>query len=97
MFESIVRDAIVTHMSYNNLFAEEQHGFVPKRNCATQLLVSLEAWNDIMEESGCVDIIYTDYSKAFDSAPHARLLRKVESYGIKGNILKWIESFLSNR
>ena len=50
-----------------------------------------------MEESGCGDIIYTDFSKAFDSVSHERLLRKVESYGIKGNILKWIESFLSNK
>ena len=97
VFESIVRDAIVAHMNNNSLFADEQHGFVPKRNCATQLLVSLEAWNDIMEESGCVDIIYTDFSKAFDSVPHERLLRKVESYGIKGNLLKWIKSFLLNR
>ena len=84
-------------MNSNNLFAEEQHGFVPMRNCATQLLVSLEAWSKIMEESGCVDIIYTDFSKAFDSVPHLRLLRKIESYGIKGNLLKWIGSFLSNR
>ena len=50
-----------------------------------------------MEESGCVDIIYTDFSKAFDSVPRERLLRKVESYGIQGNLLKWIESFLSSR
>ena len=84
-------------MSNNKLFAEEQHGFVPKRNCATQLLDSLEAWNNIMEESGCVDIIYTDFSKAFDSVPCERLLRKVESYGIQGNLLKWVESFLSSR
>ena len=42
-FESIVRDAIVKHMNINNLFADEQHGFVPMRNCATQLLVCLEA------------------------------------------------------
>ena len=97
LFESIVRDAIVAHMSNNKLFAEEQHGFVPKRNCATQLLDSLEAWNNIMEERGCVDIIYTDFSKAFDSVPRERLLRKVESYGIQGNLLKWIESFLSSR
>ena len=67
----------------------------PPPGCAAQLLVSLELCNDIMEESGCVDIIYTDFSKAF--VAHERVLRKVESYGIKGNILKWIESFLSNR
>ena len=97
IFESIVRDAIVKHMNINTLFADEQHGFVPMRNCATQLLVCLEARSKIMEDSGCVDIIYTDFSKAFDSVPHLRLLRKVESYGIKGNLLKWIGSFLSNR
>ena len=79
-------------MNINNLFADEQHGFEPMRNCATQLLVK-----QIMEESGCIDIIYTDFSKTFDSVPHLRLLRKVESYGIKGNLLKWIGSFLSNR
>ena len=100
IFESIVRSAIVKHMNINNihnLFADEQHGFVPMRNWATQLLVCLEAWSKIMEESGFIDIIYADFSKAFDSVPHLRLLRKVESYGIKGNLLKWIGSFSSNR
>ena len=97
IFESIVRDTIVKHMNINKLFADEQHGFVPMRNCATRLLLCLDEWSKIMEDSGCVDIIYTDFSKTFDSVPHLRLLRKVESYGIKGNLLKWIGSFLSNR
>ena len=80
IFESVVRDAIVKHMNINNLFADQHHGFVPMRNWATQLLVCLEAWSKIMEESGCIDIIYTDFSKAFDSVPKLRPLRKVESY-----------------
>ena len=46
-------------MNINNLFADEQHGFLLMRNCATQLLVCLEAWSKIMEESGYIDIIYT--------------------------------------
>ena len=40
---SIIRDAIVMHMKTNNLFANEQHGFVPNKNCVTQLIESLEA------------------------------------------------------
>ena len=35
--------------------------------------------------------------KAFDKVPHKRLAYKIKNYGITGNILKWIESFLSNR
>ena len=84
-------------MMENHLFADEQHGFVLMRNCVSQLLESMEAWSQIIEEGGCIVIIYTDFSKAFDSVPHTRLLKKIESYGIKGDILKWIGSFLSNR
>ena len=47
-----------------------------------------------IEEDHCVDIIYFDFAKAFDSVPHERLLRKIESYGIGGKFLKWIKSFL---
>ena len=41
--------------------------------------------------------IYFDFAKAFDTVPHRRLLKKIESYGIHGNILKLINGFLSNR
>ena len=44
-----------------------------------------------------IDIIYTDFQKAFDSIPHKRLLSKIQSYGIEGNILNWINTFLNNR
>ena len=42
-------------------------------------------------------IIYTDFAEAFDSVPHKRLFSKVNALGIKGDILQWINSFLSNR
>ena len=44
-----------------------------------------------------VDIIYLDFKKAFDSVPHQRLLGKIKSYGIEGNIFKWLSSFFHNR
>ena len=40
------------------------------------------------------DIAIFDFSKAFDSVPHKRLLVKLENYGIHGNTLKWISAFL---
>jgi len=36
-----------------------------------------------------VDIVYIDFAKAFDTVPH-RLLKKLESYGVYGNLLGWI-------
>jgi hypothetical protein len=38
-----------------------------------------------------------DFSKAFDTVPHKRLLKKLESYGINGNILSWLEAWLTQR
>jgi hypothetical protein len=38
-----------------------------------------------------------DFSKAFDTVPHKRLLAKVGGYGIHQQILIWIKSFLSDR
>ena len=46
---------------------------------------------------GVVDSIYLDFAKAFDSVPHKRLMMNIESYGIRGDIRKWIEAFLSGR
>jgi ribonucleases P/MRP protein subunit RPP40 len=44
-----------------------------------------------------LDVIYLDFQKAFDKVPHRRLLRKVQSLGINGQIYKWIENWLSQR
>ena len=42
------------------------------------------------------DVILLDFSEAFDSVPHQRLLMKLDYYGIRGNMLMWIKAFLSN-
>lgn len=44
-----------------------------------------------------VDIAILDFSKAFDTVPHKRLLGKLEHYGIRGPILSWFNAFLTTR
>ena len=41
--------------------------------------------------------IYLEYSKTFDSVPHLRVISKLQAYGIKGDLLKWISNFLIGR
>ena len=64
VMESIIRDAIVVHLVENNLLSDEQHGFVPGRDCITQLLLCLEDWTTLMENGNAFDVIYTDFAKA---------------------------------
>ena len=74
-----------------------QHGFRPKRSCATQLLITLDNWSKALESGKPVDSLYLDFRKAFDSVPHRRLLSKLEAVGIRGKLLKWIQAFLNDR
>ena len=50
-----------------------------------------------MDQRKQVDLILLDFSKAFDTASHQRLLTKLAHYGIKGDIYKWIKFWLSQR
>ena len=63
----------------------------------TNLLTCLESWIDMIEKGQSIDIIYTDFAKAFDKVPHQRLLRKMKDIGIVGNVLNWVRSFLTGR
>ena len=44
-----------------------------------------------------MDIIYLDFSKAFDKVPKHRLIQKLKSHSIKGNVLSWINNWLTGR
>ena len=97
IMESIVKEAVLKHMVENNLLSPKQFGFLSGRSTVTQLLKYLNQCVDTLVNGGVVDAIYLDFAKAFDTVPHSRLLGKLRSYGIDGNILKWIEAFLRDR
>ena len=96
VLERIVFTELFHHVQ--TVISEQQHGFIPGRSCATNLCTMLhEAWTNISAGSQ-TDIIYTDYSSAFQSVNHRLLLHKLErSYQISGKALDWIRSYLSGR
>ena len=85
------------HLLDNKLVSSHQHGFLSGRSCVTHLLEVLDEWTEVLEEGGSVDAIYMDFKKAFDAVPHSRLLSKLSALGLSGEILKWVEAFLSGR
>ena len=97
LLETIIRSRIVQYLEQNNLLSPSQHGFISKRSCLSNLLVALEAITKAIDEGNVVDMIYFDYQKAFDTVPHRRLKVRLKALGFKGNMLKWIESFLYQR
>ena len=97
IFEKIVKDHVLSHFLNNNLLSPYQHGFRPGHSCVTNLLTVIDSWTQALDNGIAVDNIYLDFAKAFDKVPHKRLLVKLAAYGINGEILSWLENFLSNR
>ena len=98
VLERVILKYMLQYCVTNNLFSCHQHGFQSGCSCFTQLLECLNDWTEGFDTEHCgVDIIYTDFSKAFDSVPHRRLLYKLHQLGIRGQLLAWIRSFLTNR
>ena len=95
--ESLVRDVLVEHLEKNNLIHDSQHGFRRGRSCLSNLLEFLDKVTAVVDEGNSVDVIYLDFAKAFDKVPHQRLLYKLQTHGIDGMLLRWIENWLSCR
>ena len=97
MFEKILRRHVVKFMNENNLFNDNQHGFRSGRSCLSQLLEHFDQILDLLENGGNVDVIYLDFSKAFDKLDFKIVLRKIKAMGIDGRVFDWIKSFLTER
>ena len=97
LFEGLIRDGSCDHLNQNKLLSDCQFGFSKGRSCVTQLLITINDWMTELDDSIPVDAVYLDVRKAFDTVPHKRLMIKLKGYGITGNILEWIQDFLSRR
>ena len=97
LMESIINDQLVDYLFTNDLITKHQHGFIKRRSTCTQLLESFQDWTLALNDKKCLDVLYLDFSRAFDTLVHSKLLHKLRSYGVQHELLNWIESFLSGR
>ena len=71
-----------------NLFKPQD--FIKGKSCLTNLIEFFDRIFEWYDQGDSLDIIYLDFSKAFDKVPHQRLIKKLEGYGIQGNVLRWL-------
>jgi hypothetical protein len=61
--EGIVRDELMWYFYENDLISKQQHGFVRRRACVTNLLECQNLVSKSLMEGNTVDVLYTDFSK----------------------------------
>ena len=97
IMESIVRDAMYSHLKDNNLLNNAQHGFRERRSTVSSLLLSYHHYIENIENKSDIDILFFDFAKVFDAVNHDLLLLKLNAYGFSKYLLSWIANFLMDR
>ena len=97
IMEHIIFHACMAHLENNDIINSAQHGFRPGYSCTSQLINIVEHLAKDMDSQKQIDMIFLDFSKAFDTVPHQRLLTKLQYYGINNKIYHWISNWLTKR
>ncbi|GJQ76743.1 hypothetical protein Trydic_g15586 [Trypoxylus dichotomus] len=95
---------VFEHLLYKEISAcitpfisEHQHGFVAGRSTITNLACIGQYLGEALDKRKQVDVIYIDFSKAFDCINHEMLLQKMDKFGFGVGFLTLIESYLTGR
>ena len=97
ILERIIYNRLYSFFSENNVLHKKQFGF-QKQHSTDHAIVYLV--NQILKsfENKCYTLgVFIDLKKAFDTVDHNILLKKLFHYGVKGNTLKLLQSYLHKR
>ena len=97
-FERIIKEELLIRIM--PLLDNRQHGFLNAKSCTTNMVSFSDSV--VLSINDCktfgTDVVYFDFSKAFDSVNHDLILLKLKYYfGIDGRLLKFIENYLYGR
>jgi Reverse transcriptase (RNA-dependent DNA polymerase) len=85
------------HLEKNNLLSEQQHGFKKGKSTVTALFDLVSEIYNSLENKEKINLILYDFSNAFGCLVPKILLKKLERYGLQGQALDWINTFLTDR
>ncbi|KAK4830538.1 hypothetical protein QYF61_011676 [Mycteria americana] len=97
LMEQIILSAITRHVENNQGIRPSQHGFRKGRSCLTNLISFYDKVTRLVDEGKSVDVVYLDFSKAFDTVSHGILLEKLAAHGLDGCTLRWVKNWLDGR
>ena len=86
-----------THLDQHKILSAFQHCFRKCFSCQSQLFVKIQELLSPSDQNIQIDMTVLDFSQAFDTVLHKRLLGSWVFYGIEDPVLSWIQAFLEDR
>ncbi|KAF1451556.1 putative RNA-directed DNA polymerase from transposon X-element, partial [Spheniscus demersus] len=74
IMERFILRALTRHVRDNQGIRPSKHGFTRGRSCLTNLISFYDQVTRLVDEGKAVDVVYLDFSKAFDAVSHSILL-----------------------
>jgi hypothetical protein len=96
-FEKIVFKHLFNYFRDHFLISIWQSGFLPGSSTVTQLVEIYDQFCKAVSAGKDIRVVFLDISKAFDRVWHEGLIYKLKGHGIKGRLLKWLQSYLEDR
>ena len=87
----------MSYLDTHNILTPQQHGFRRDHSCESQLIQTIQDLSSSANKSTQIDAIILDFSKAFDTVPHQRLILKLKHMGLNSKLISWISAFLKGR
>ena len=97
IIERVMHTQLLEYFQAGNLLTESQSGFRPNHSTSTALIRAVNLWLANMDGGKLNGSVYIDLKKAFDTADHNIFQRKLCCYGVNGNALQLLKSYLTDR
>ncbi|CAM5085413.1 unnamed protein product, partial [Eretmochelys imbricata] len=92
--EQVLKESILKHLEERKVIRNSQHGFTKGKSCLTNLIAVYDEITGSVDEGKAVDVLFLDFTKAFDTVSHNILASKLKKYGLYEWTTRWIESWL---
>ena len=92
--EWIISRAIMDQLKVNQGIRPSQHMFTNVRSCQTNLISFFDKVTRLMDDGKAVNVVYLDFSNAFDTVLHNILVEKMAAHGLDEHTLCWVKHWL---
>lgn len=97
VMQCIVRDQLQSHIDSNNIISDYQSAYRSHYSCETAINYIIADWKGELESGNIIVAVFIDLKRAFETIDRFIMLQVLDNVGVKGNVLSWFRSWLSQR
>jgi len=92
VMEQLILEVIIKQVEEKKVIRSNQHGFTKGKSCLTNLIAFYDGMTRWVDEGRAVDVVYLDFSKAFDTVSHNIFLGKLRKCGLDERSVRWLRT-----